>query len=274
MKFPLVLLVGQAGTGKDTAASFLEARAGAVILSLADPLKALASYLFDFSDTQLWGESKYRNEIDTRYVGGNSPAWQAVFRKINNFDELSVILKRFIPKEQLSESVGSALYYWAQALLQTHGNNITPRTVLQSLGTEHFRNTMGEDTWINCGITTANQLLTGRFTYNRKSGLISKGEVTSYHPSMVVIPDGRFVNEVLAVTRNNGWVVQMFSPQKDEAATERAGLKMHSSEQEQKLIPWNRFDVIVINDKGEGLGPLGLKMENLSQMIMTYPKFL
>lgn len=64
----LLGISGKAATGKDTSADFLVKNYNFVKISFADPLKRVCRDIFDFSDTQLWGPSPYRNEPDSRYL--------------------------------------------------------------------------------------------------------------------------------------------------------------------------------------------------------------
>lgn len=63
----IIGISGLAGSGKDTAADFLLERDGFVKISLADPIKRFAMDVWEFSEEQLWGESKCRNSPDYRY---------------------------------------------------------------------------------------------------------------------------------------------------------------------------------------------------------------
>lgn len=60
-------LVGLAGVGKDTLAAHIADVFGHQPLSFAAPLKRAVRALYAFSDAQLFGPSKLRNEPDPRY---------------------------------------------------------------------------------------------------------------------------------------------------------------------------------------------------------------
>jgi hypothetical protein len=69
---PLIIgLCGRAGSGKTSAARFIEERYKATRLSFAAPLKALAMELWDFSEEQVYGEADVKEAIDPRW--GISP---------------------------------------------------------------------------------------------------------------------------------------------------------------------------------------------------------
>jgi hypothetical protein len=59
---------GKAGSGKDTVADFILEHEGFIKISLADPIKRFAMDVWDFSEKQMFGDSKYRNIPDSRYV--------------------------------------------------------------------------------------------------------------------------------------------------------------------------------------------------------------
>lgn len=63
----IIGISGLAGSGKDTAADFLLEQDGFVKISLADPIKRFAMDVWEFSEEQLFGASKYRNAPDYRY---------------------------------------------------------------------------------------------------------------------------------------------------------------------------------------------------------------
>ena len=63
----IIGISGLAGSGKDTVADWLLENEGFIKVSLADPIKRFAMDLWEFSEQQLWGESKYRNAPDYRY---------------------------------------------------------------------------------------------------------------------------------------------------------------------------------------------------------------
>lgn len=64
-------LLGRAGSGKSTAAMYLENKYGAKRYSFATPVKELAKKLWEFSDEQLYGTQEQKEAIDPRW--GISP---------------------------------------------------------------------------------------------------------------------------------------------------------------------------------------------------------
>lgn len=64
----LIVLSGEAGSGKDSFAKILVEQHGWRTFSLAAPMKRFAKDLFGFTDEQLYGKSSSRNEPDPRWV--------------------------------------------------------------------------------------------------------------------------------------------------------------------------------------------------------------
>lgn len=68
MNEPTIIgLVGRAGSGKTTCATFLERHYGAKRKSFAGRLKLLAQQTLDFTDDQIWGNQQAKEAIDPRY---------------------------------------------------------------------------------------------------------------------------------------------------------------------------------------------------------------
>jgi hypothetical protein len=66
---PLIVgISGLAGSGKDTAASFLVRNHSFVRIGVADVMKRFCKEVLDFDDKQLWGSSLHRNAGDGRYT--------------------------------------------------------------------------------------------------------------------------------------------------------------------------------------------------------------
>lgn len=68
----IIAISGQAGSGKDTCADIIVNDFNFCKIALADPIKRFCKEIFNFSEQQLWGDSKYRNEknngLTSRYA--------------------------------------------------------------------------------------------------------------------------------------------------------------------------------------------------------------
>lgn len=252
---PLILLVGQGGSGKDTVANFLVQNHGAIAIAQADPLKRFAKNVFEFTDQQLWGPSNCRNAIDTRSM--DKSYLDASLRRFRWYAG-KWIEDVVHSTEEENLKVFYSLVLWFENV-QSHSieYGITPRYALQTLGTEWGR-AFKKELWVDYASRIAVSLLKGGYSYSASIGLIN--EPNSPPAPMVVITDGRFINEVMAISQCAGNVWRIKCPQADGSEAELAGVKGHASEQEQKTIPDSLFNVIINNDKNEGLAALSHKV--------------
>lgn len=250
---PITLIVGPAGSGKDTIAGFMAKNHGALMIAQADPMKRLAKILFDFSAEQLWGPSDCRNAVDQRFnyqedAGFSRNCWDAALTRLGSQEvhawlhDLGLGVNSFTALRLWYNNV-MAQTYWAK-------KGLTPRLVLQTLGTEWGRK-QGRELWSQYAIRKALTLLGGGFRYDREVGLIEDSGFTG--PDRVVITDGRFRNEVINVLATGGTVVRIDSPSINTEAIEAAGVKGHASEKEQKSLPNHFFTHFIMNDKRLGL---------------------
>lgn len=243
MNTPIVLLCGQAGSGKDTVAEILVKNHGAVAIAQADPMKRLGHWVFKFSAHQLWGPSEARNAIDTRFANKDN-IYHYLFLLDNNR-----FVEELLPdySEAKIKDAKAELRSWATNLLHdaVEEGGLSPRKMLQTLGTEWGRS-IEKDMWTNYTKRSAFKLLGGGYSYNKIQGLLCDD---SRNSNLVVITDGRFRNEIISVTSVGGEAWKIVNP----AATESPGIKGHVSEDEQKSIPDYFYNAVIRNDKKEGL---------------------
>jgi len=116
----LIVLSGEAGAGKDAVARVLAEHHGYIMHSLSAPLKRFAEDMFGFSDTQLYGPSRYRNEPDPRWA-----------RPCSTCGGLGKVYGTDIPHAQC-RGTGKL-------------NDNSPRRVLQLLGDEWLRQMIHPD---------------------------------------------------------------------------------------------------------------------------------
>lgn len=273
MHTPIILLVGQAGSGKDTIAGFLVKNHGAISIAQADPMKRLAAILFDFSEDQLWGPSESRNAVDPRYAGLRD--WQSVWNRMFQPEIREWLVDLFCADDV--EPQLDALREWLVFVERESAKNdwkLTPRFVLQTLGTEWGR-AQGRDTWSAYTIEKALDLLGGGYRYDRTKGVFADSSYPG--PALVVVTDGRFKNEVVNVHTVNGVVVRIDSPSADGSAAEKAGVAGHASESEQRGIPRHFFSAFFHNDKAHGLNACEAwtraLVEDLSQPLVVVGEY-
>jgi hypothetical protein len=228
----IVGLSGSAGAGKDTAADVLVLNHKFVKVALADPLKRICREVFDFSEEQLWGPSKFRNAPDERYL-----------RKV-------VV--------QAGASVGKST-----ELPETTKEYLTLRYALQQLGTEWGRDCY-HDTWIDLAMRTAKKLDKddGYANYNARDGYWEEDKGWEPRFKGVVISDVRFKNEIDAIHTAGGKVVRVVRLTRglDGAAAQ------HRSETEQLEIPDSAFDYVLVNNAG--LDTLPARIQQMLEAIL------
>lgn len=253
MKTPIVLLVGQSGSGKDTAADFMTENHGAVKIALADPIKRLAMEVFGFTEEQLWGPSGNRNEVDARYANGS--AWDNAYVLLTSYNVTQVWIDEVFEgySEKAKEAAREGLIQVFHQIFKKAEMNLTPRLALQYLGTE-FARAQNRNVWVDLGIRTAFELLGGQRSYVRTVGLFQS---TTPGPEFVVVTDGRFRNEIVKFASIGAIPVKILDP---DANKDPSG---HASEDEQKTIPDHYFGVIFENDKNQGLIPFELAISDL-----------
>jgi hypothetical protein len=253
---PIILLVGQAGSGKDTAAELICKNFNAVSIAQADPMKRFAAAVFRFSDEQLWGPSSARNALDTRFALASFR--EEAFSLLYNLGVGRSWINDVLPdvSDNSSSEAFSALLTWAEDLLEVAGEDggLTARKTLQTLGTEWGRHYGDKDMWVNYATKTALKLLSGGYGYSRRAGLSSDPLAPGY--DFAVITDGRFRNELVRVKVIGGKVFQIKAPDTTGAEAEAAGVKGHTSETEQRGFPPHWYDAVVTNDKRFGFEAL------------------
>lgn len=253
MSFPIILLVGQAGSGKDTVADAI----GGQKMALADPMKRLARAIFDFTEDQLWGPSESRNALDpvwtpTKLTAFRGEVAASMSSAVNEPTPLPARLYAGPAHNILAQLLNGNSYNerfntWLLGVLDNAlVKGLTPRYVLQTMGTE-FGRSINSDMWINEGIATALRLLDGEHCFYDKAKGIVPAKSHGHKTDLVVISDGRFRNEVLNVKRQGGLVIKVV--REGATGSPSGGASGHASEAEQKTIPDTWFDSIIYNDR-------------------------
>lgn len=249
-KMRILGVAGQAGSGKDTVADKLCTDRGFTKVALADPIKRFGKRVFGFTDQQLWGPSAYRNAVDPRF---ESPeVWANVERQLYEY-ALDYVLE-LMPSvtEERAQTAVQDLTRWFHWLHATYTKNLSPRIMLQALGTEWGRESVDPDIWVNAMISTARALLheegsSAKYVYSPEDGLTSVSMFRmAYTPAVgVVVSDIRFKNEFDAIHAAGGSVVRVIRPDTDEEAG-TVGIANHASEAQEFTLA--DFDFILMND--------------------------
>jgi predicted Zn-dependent protease with MMP-like domain len=269
---PEIIVCGKSRSGKDTFAELMAKYIDVVPVAMADPMKRFCMEVFDFSYETLWGPSELRNAPDMRYVAEENDkiALDAILDAAEKLVDLSpeFISSLFPDKDPEFHSTADVeLETWFDALGEHAENGLQPRVALQTLGTE-FGRTLYENVWVDYAGRIAQQLLKGGWVYNKATGLI-RSDVARC-PDAVVITDGRFPNEVLAVKRRGGIAIKVVNPEQPNTTVGIAG---HASETAQDAIPDRWFDAIVMNDKRLGLPAFESKVRNVVDSLLPVSRF-
>lgn len=257
--YPLFIIGGGAGSGKDTVAEMLVHRRRGAMIAQADPMKRFVQQGFGFTSVQLWGPSSSRNAPDERFAADAPQAFSDASAKIFFTDLAEIWLN-----EIGAPGAFQALRTWFDNLREAYLTKpLTPRATLQLLGTE-FGRAVSPDIWSQRAISYSDALLRGGYSYDKENGVFKDAGNPGHN--FVVITDGRFRNEILNVKSLGGKAIQIVNPadQADQAKVEAAGVKGHASEAELKGIPRNWYDRHFVNDKTLGLEVCRQKVTKLA----------
>lgn len=234
---------GQAGSGKDTVANYLIEKHNFKKHALADPIKEFGESVFSFSKDQLWGPSEMRNEVDSRYLVCDSPAWEEAKQKLQT--EAPRYVNDIIVRVNRRPFALQKLFEWFNWLRENHCP-LSPRVMLQTLGTEWGRS-VDEDLWVSCLLM-------------RSAKTIEAGA-----PG-VAVSDVRFRNELQALRDVGGKLLRVLRPSTDQNAKD-TGVTGHKSEAEQKSFSSAEFDFVVVNDGT--LDDLYQKVDDIANQIIS-----
>jgi hypothetical protein len=237
MTYPIHLIVGQAGSGKDTVAQMLKDSTNACqIISFAEPIKQFVGRVFEVEDAKLYGKSEFREG----FITSTKQAQRSNFFQTATFDWIKDVVG------DKSDDAMVPLENWFKSCQGLDGG-LTIRHALQTLGTEWGR-TIEPEIWVNYGIKRAKKLLV--------EGV-----------NAVVISDGRFRNEILAVKALGGNVIQVINGNQPTWVATNA----HKSESEQTNIPSYWYDYRVVNFF-EGLDVLRQQVNKLAMKLKLGPE--
>ena len=240
-----ILLFGESGSGKDTIAdmlvdAFSDNGFPVQKLAFADPMKRLAKNIVGFSDLQLWGPSGERNRPDPRLDPDTVRAMVTTFLASDGLDRAMVSLG-LAPGGWERGTFRVWLQDLGAATAGLHGQRLTPRYMLQTLGTEVGR-AIDKDLWVKNGVRAADTLLGGGYAYTAEAGFVPDPKAVP--PVVTILTDGRFRNEALAGRREGMELVRV----RDAGAPSLVGAT-HASETEQRAIPDFWFDTVIRNQK-------------------------
>lgn len=240
----LIGVSGQLGAGKDTVSDYLCSAYGFSRVALADPIKRLGYYVFLFSDKQLWGPSQLRNSVDSRFL--SSEMWDSTEARLRAYSvEFCTSVIGTDDPHVISNAV-NALFSWFVDLKREYRTKLSPRVMLQTLGTEWGRHCVSDDVWISHLLKVSRCLLnedgnTNSWEYNPLSGPSPSNNPTCG----VVVSDVRFANELSLIKDAGGSLIRVIRPETDSLASS-VGVSNHESEQLEMSMA--SFDFILNNE--------------------------
>ncbi len=209
----IIGLRGKSRSGKNTLAEHLVKNHGFFELALADPMKRFLMEVFNVSPNLLWGPSNMR-EVE---IGPPLPKMDIVsvqpdgsFTKVSEMD---------------------------------YGNPLTPRRLLQTLGTEWGRSMM-KNVWIDYAFRVIEKMANSEgYIYDPLKGVVVHPQGRLNRWKGAIITDVRFDNESIALRDTGNTVVYINRPSSEGISP--AGL--HASETQVVHMPHER---LLINDVG------------------------
>lgn len=240
---PIILLCGNAGSGKDYIADEMRNITNGTKVALADPLKQILLDLFDhvtFDD--LWGPSQNRSTI----IAINKKKILGRFWFLAHTDALSPAFSQIAYEIGSEDRVYKTFEHW----LMNTWNAATIREYLQSLGNDWGRKSLNKDIWSNIGYRIARKLLMGGYRYDQKQGLLKDENSCS---NLVIITDGRRRNEIINISQNGGKIIKIVS--------DKELVSNDISETELLKIPDYFYDFIITNKSDDfGSNQMGKRL--------------
>lgn len=254
----IVGILGEAGSGKDTAGKMLVEHHGYYSLALADPIKVFCQWMFGWSAEQLWGPSELRNEPDH-----DLPFYRCPSCGFHWPDTAMAVVEAEMEKKDCF----ICPICYGQRVPDEWRSDLSPRFALQDLGTEWARyfnkrchidfaikraklvTSMGlpyDPLWHVIPREVLKQRLTERAYKDAQPRVMIDDKIGwSSSTNSVYISDCRFRNEVQLVQEAGGKVFRIYRDQREDNTT--TGMPGHASEMEQREIADSEVDGIIHN---------------------------
>lgn len=224
----IIGICGQAGSGKDTVADYISNEYDYVTVALADPMKRFVKDVWGFTEEQLWGPSDFRNKPTIVNWDAADLAFECHYQ---------VWLGEITDGYSVDDVASLKDWY-----LGLERGAISPRTILQSLGTEWGRDNFEDDLWIDYVLRLAEKLMQPAYEYTKAAGAVKQPT-----PKGVVISDVRFRNEIEKLSKlPEGRIVKLNRMSLDDGPA--PGITNHRSEAEQKEIELELFSFLISNN--------------------------
>lgn len=246
ISLPIILICGNAGSGKDTAANHIAQQYSGMTLGQADPIKRFIHKVFNFNSDQLWGPSELRNARDPRFNDLDLHEMREVLDSLEyRYNKVAPIwLKGVLGTSNsfAATDARTALDIFFKQFLKSVSSHrgISPRETLQVIGTEWGRETVDANLWVNKALQTSQKLLHGRCFYTHSFGL--EKDKNQPVPGFVIVPDGRFANEIMHFRASGALTIKIERHEHNTVG------KTHRSESELDQIPAHFYNEVVHND--------------------------
>ncbi len=253
--FPVLGVCGPAKSGKDMVGDWICENKRFQKVAFADPMKRFVRAVFQVDYETLWGPSSLREKP----ISYSDKEWfdaAARFSPAGNELINEVVTENKIPAYL-------TLTEWFSSMRASHQKqgHITMREVLQTLGTEWGRRKVHDLIWVTYLYEKVVPALLEGIEYRQEKGLLRSEQIivrdetpeefAKRIPAGVVIPDTRFLNEVLGNRRYGGFTMRIRRlALEKEGAKGNVGIENHQSEMEMRDIPDSKFDKVL--ELGEG----------------------
>ena len=231
-------IAGNSSAGKDTIANILVEKHKWQVVAFADELKRLCGRIFDYDADTLFGEPANRNRTDPR--AANVLYWDLVGdRVVQEARNMRDLFCGHVTPEEIIDALMPLLVEF-----EGRGDQLTPRHVLQQMGTEWGRK-LWPDVWIN-RVKEVIQAIKEGSGYTRTGGLVTF-LLSLATPPGVITTDSRFPNEAEAIHAAGGkmlWVDASVRVPKDPklahaSEPERRDFRIKWGDEERDLIDYD-----------------------------------
>lgn len=268
---------GFSGVGKDEFCRRLVLEYNAVQTGLADPMKRHLIDVYGFSEQQMFGPSMYRNSGDARYpknvqrelelrkwegpipegiAGDVDPGKQYWVMEVPHACGSLNMTLQWMEREikcRVGKVDGRPYVDNEDSILVfiPEGDPIfwlSPREALQLYG--ELLNNLYLNTWVRKGIEDQRKVATGKYSYNRMSGLVAVNDAMPKAHIITCFADFRHINEIELAESTYESSFRTCVPVLIRVKSQRVPRPPynHRSETEQATIPDNRFHFVVQND--------------------------
>lgn len=250
----LIGILGEAGSGKDTAGQILVQDRGFYSLAFADPIKVYCSWMFGWAAERLFDSSELRNEPDENYPFFRCPSCGHTIYDIEEAIDMR------------ATSIECEVCHGARIPEEWLGN-LSARYALQSLG--DWARALNKTAYVEFALSRAIRVqhcgidCDPLYASLRALGVM---KTRSFHVSPhhkcdhVLISDVRLKNEIAGIQGEGGKVFRIKREARPDTTT--TGIPHHTSEIEQREVADEELDGVIENN-----GTLGTLRQSITSLI-------